>query len=85
LNMRALPDLYSKFVELVKYLVCITYTFLTQSTGALPLAYKENWAWKPNTCIVNLRKISKNPNIRSMAKTANPNPTRCKSSLQRSN
>jgi len=25
LNMRALPDLYSKFVELVKYLVCITY------------------------------------------------------------
>ena len=26
--MRALPDLYSKFVELVTYLVCITYIFL---------------------------------------------------------
>jgi len=55
--------------------------FLTQLTGALPLVYKENRARKPNTCIVNLRKISKNPNIRSMAETANPNPTSCKSSL----
>lgn len=28
LNMSALPDLYNKFIELVKYLVCITYILL---------------------------------------------------------
>lgn len=40
--MRALPDLYNKFVELVNYLVCITHILLLEKKLAIDLENKLN-------------------------------------------